>query len=70
MANRSYDSVVLCAPDFPFIQDGTRQPESFRAQQHEWYLRELTERGIPFLLAEGPVADRIQLVRKALAAAR
>jgi NadR type nicotinamide-nucleotide adenylyltransferase len=66
LANRFYDAVVLCAPDFPFIQDGTRQPESFRTRQHEWYLRELTVRGIPFLLAEGTVADRIHIVRKAL----
>ena len=66
LANRFYDAVVLCAPDFPFIQDGTRQPESFRTRQHEWYLRELTARRIPFLLAEGAVADRVQIVRRAL----
>ena len=70
LANRFYDAVVLCAPDFSFIQDGTRQPESFRIRQHEWYLRELTARGIPFLLAEGAVADRVQVVRRALTSAR
>jgi NadR type nicotinamide-nucleotide adenylyltransferase len=62
LANRSYGTVVLCAPDFPFIQDGTRQPESFRALQHEWYLRELAAREIPFVPAQGTLADRVQIV--------
>jgi HTH-type transcriptional regulator, transcriptional repressor of NAD biosynthesis genes len=65
LANRFYDLVVLCVPDFPFIQDGTRQPESFRTHQHEWYLRELNKRGIVFLLARGPVANRVQIVSNA-----
>ncbi len=67
LADRFYDLVVLCAPDFAFVQDGTRQPESFRARQHTWYLKELTARGIPFLRAEGTVADRVRSVGKALA---
>jgi NadR type nicotinamide-nucleotide adenylyltransferase len=70
LANRFYDKVVLCAPDFPFIQDGTRQPESFRTHQHEWYLRELTARGIQFLLAEGSVSDRVQTIKRVLTSAQ
>jgi len=66
LANRDYGLVVLCAPDFPFVQDGTRQPASFRALQHEWYLRELAARARPFLLAEGPVQERVLSVRRAL----
>jgi NadR type nicotinamide-nucleotide adenylyltransferase len=67
LANRSYDLVVLCAPDFPFIQDGTRQDESFRAHQHKWYLRELAERRIPFLLVEGPPERRVKTIVDKLA---
>jgi len=66
LANRFYDAVVLCAPDFPFMQDGTRQPESFRTLQHQWYLQELRSRGISFLLAEGGLTDRVDMVRRAL----
>ncbi len=66
LANRYYDSVVLCAPDFTFIQDGTRQPKAFRTHQHEWYLRQLTMRGIPFIIAGGGVADRVRTVSRAL----
>lgn len=66
LANRSYDAIVLCAPDFPFMQDGTRQPESFRTLQHEWYLAELHTRAIPFLLAQGTIAERLGAIKKAL----
>lgn len=66
LANRFYGLVVLCAPDFPFVQDGTRQPESFRALQHEWYLRDLATRARPYLLAEGGVRERVLTVRRAL----
>jgi len=66
VAGRPYDLVVLCAADFPFVQDGTRQPESFRSSQHNWYLRELAHRAIPFLLVTGPVAERVREVEKAL----
>lgn len=62
LANRAYHAVVLCAPDFPFVQDGTRQGESFRAHQHEWYLRELADRKIPFLLAEGSLERRVATI--------
>lgn len=70
LANRSYDLFVLCAPDFPFIQDGTRQPESFRTHQHEWYLRELEARGISYLLASGSVAERVRIIKRALTSAQ
>ncbi|HUG12762.1 MAG TPA: AAA family ATPase, partial [Opitutaceae bacterium] len=38
LAERRYDLTILCMPDFPFVQDGTRQPEGFRDLQHQWYL--------------------------------
>lgn len=59
LAERRYDRVFLCAPDFAFVQDGTRRGESFRMRQHEWYLKELTTRKISFRLLEGPVSDRL-----------
>ena len=62
LANRQYDSVVLCGTDFTFIQDGTRQEASFRDCQHAWYLAELARRNIPFLLVTGTVDERIAQV--------
>jgi len=48
LSRRHYDLVLLCDPDVPFVQDGTRRDEAFRRWQHAWYLRELGSRQIPF----------------------
>lgn len=66
MAEREYDLTVLCPPDFDFVQDGTRHGGSFREMQHAWYLRQLAERGIPYILAPGTLRERIDLIRAAL----
>jgi HTH-type transcriptional regulator, transcriptional repressor of NAD biosynthesis genes len=64
LSARPYDLIVLCAPDFPFVQDGTRRDEAFRARQHAWYLERLS--GTPWVLATGSVADRVAAIRAAL----
>lgn len=61
LARRPYDHVVLCAPDFPFVQDGTRQDEAFRARQHAFYLDALV--GRRYLLVTGGVAARVAQTR-------
>ena len=68
LAARSYDFNVLCAPDFPFVQDGTRQEEGFRLLQHQWYLDELAGRHIDYLLLTGTFENRINQIKVALAA--
>jgi NadR type nicotinamide-nucleotide adenylyltransferase len=67
LAERHYDFTILCAPDVPFVQDGTRQPQTFRMLQHQWYLNELATRGIANCLVTGSVAARISQVRDILA---
>jgi HTH-type transcriptional repressor of NAD biosynthesis genes len=67
LAERRYDRVVLCAPDFDFVQDGTRQEPGFRDRQHAWYVAELERRGIPWVDATGSVAERVRCVAAALA---
>lgn len=68
LAGHRYDLVLLCAPDFPFIQDGTRRDEDFRARQHAWYQAELARRGIAFVDVAGSVDERIRQVAQVLAA--
>lgn len=58
LAQRRYDHVFLCAPDFDFVQDGTRRGDAFRTLQHQWYARELKEREIQFSVLTGSTADR------------
>lgn len=65
LAERRYDRVVLCTPDFPFVQDGTRREGGFRHQQHEWYVKELSRRGWSWLEVEGSLAQRVEQVARA-----
>jgi HTH-type transcriptional regulator, transcriptional repressor of NAD biosynthesis genes len=62
LATRPYDAVILCQPDFPFVQDGTRREGTFRLQQHAWYVERVTALTCPFLEAAGPVPQRVAQV--------
>ena len=66
LAEHRYDLVLLCAPDFPFIQDGTRRDGDFRARQHAWYRDELARREIAYVDVSGTVADRVRQVAQVL----
>ncbi|WP_070300537.1 AAA family ATPase, partial [Janthinobacterium sp. HH100] len=66
LAEHRYDLMLLCAPDFPFIQDGTRRDEDFRARQHAWYQAELARRGIAYVNVSGSVGDRVRQVAQVL----
>ena len=61
-----YYLAVLCAPDIPFAQDGTRRDEAFRMRQHEWYLEQLTQTGQPWIAVGGSVEERVNFVEKIL----
>jgi NadR type nicotinamide-nucleotide adenylyltransferase len=67
LAERRYDRVVLCAPDFAFVQDGTRRDAGFRERQHAWYVEELGRRGIPWIAVRGPLPTRVRHLVDALA---
>ena len=67
-AKRVYDRTILCRPDFPFVQDGTRRTDDFRCRQNEWYEGQLERSGIPALTLGGPLPQRIQLASQWLSA--
>lgn len=66
LARRRYDLVVLCAADFDFVQDGTRQDARFRERQNAWYVNELNQQGVPFLQVTGGLGQRIAQVNERL----
>ncbi len=68
LALRTYDRVVVCAPDFIFVQDGTRQDAAFRQRQHDWYLQQLDRSGTPYSVLNGTVEDRCNRMIELLAA--
>lgn len=66
LAKRKYDVYVLCAPDIPFDQDGTRRDQAFRQQQHDWYEEQLTAMGAAWVEVRGDVAERVEQVEARL----
>ena len=62
LALKPYDLYVLCAPDFEFVQDGTRRDAEFRRRQHAWYLEQLDRGGRRYLLAEGSLRERVDRI--------
>jgi HTH-type transcriptional regulator, transcriptional repressor of NAD biosynthesis genes len=68
LAERRYEGVVLCGPDIPFEQDGTRQQPAFRELQHAWYQAQLARLGLPLLQVRGTLAQRVEQVVEAMAA--
>lgn len=69
LAERPYAHTFLCADDFPFVQDGTRQDDTFRRRQQAWYRAELQRRGRSFQVLTGPLDARVQQVLAHLRAA-
>jgi NadR type nicotinamide-nucleotide adenylyltransferase len=68
LARRHYDLVVVCAPDFTFVQDGCRRDDGFRAEQHAWTLARLAEMDVRPLAVTGSVPERLERVLRHLSA--
>lgn len=62
LAERDYDVTVLCRPDFPFVQDGTRMDDAFRMKGYQWYIMQLRMRNISFTEAAGTLSQRMSTV--------
>lgn len=63
LAERAYDRIILCEPDFPFVQDGTRRNEAlFRLEQHAWYQQQLAHSSTPVLTVAGSLSQRVARV--------
>lgn len=60
LSRRRYDLVVVCEPEFDFVQDGTRRDAAWRSAQHALTIELLQRRGVPFLLVSGPVDERVR----------
>mgnify|MGYP000620820133 CR=1 FL=1 len=66
LANRKYDHVFFCQPDFAMVQDGTRQGEEFRKKQHEWYMSELAARNVEYTELSGSIEERVKMLKQVL----
>jgi nicotinamide riboside kinase len=59
---RPYDLTLVCAPDFAFVQDGTRSSEDFRLRHDRWLRAILRARGVDYHDVRGTVDGRIEQV--------
>ena len=59
---RRYDLTLVCAPDFAFVQDGTRSSEDFRLRHDRWIRAILRSRGTDYVDVRGSVAARVAQV--------
>ncbi|MEI7985223.1 MAG: AAA family ATPase [Armatimonadota bacterium] len=59
------DLYLLTLPDFPFVQDGTRDGEHIRHDMHQWFCDRLRDQSAPSVILEGSHSGRME---KALAA--
>lgn len=57
---RPYELFVVCGLDVPWRHDGIREFEEQRHWMHQRYLARARESGRPWLLAEGPLARRLE----------
>lgn len=64
LATRSYDGIVICKPDFAFVQDGTRRDERFRVEQHAWYRMKAGSMTCPVLEVGGDLSSRVSRVEE------
>ena len=70
LAGRTYDLHLLCAADLPFVQDGTRRDEAFRARQNCWYEERLAQGGVRFAILRGTLAERRRTAMRHLVTTR
>lgn len=48
-----YDLYILTAPDFAFVQDGTREGEEIRLEMHQWFIDILNQKSKPYIMVQG-----------------
>lgn len=60
------DMYVLTGDEIPFVQDGLRDGEFIRHEMHGWFEDALGCQGIPWMLAEGTLEERLKQVLAAI----
>lgn len=54
-----YDLYILTAPDFAFVQDGTREGEEIRLEMHQWFIEVLNQKSKPYITVQGKHEQRM-----------
>ena len=65
--SRHYDLYILTAPDFDFVQDGSRDSEFIRLEMHQWFIEVLDQKGKPYITVTGDHEQRMTTAIAAIA---
>ncbi len=57
--SRHYNLYILTAPDFAFVQDGTREGEQIRLEMHQWFVEVLKQKGKRYITVKGSREQRM-----------
>jgi HTH-type transcriptional repressor of NAD biosynthesis genes len=63
---RTYDLYLVCGLDAPWRHDGIREFEEQRRTMHDRYIEHARASGRPWLLVEGPLAQRLEAASAAV----
>jgi NadR type nicotinamide-nucleotide adenylyltransferase len=66
LVQRRYDLTLVCGLDVPWRHDGIREFEAKRRWMHERYLERAKASGLPWLLVEGSLEERVRESRLAV----
>jgi NadR type nicotinamide-nucleotide adenylyltransferase len=66
LVERPYDLFVVCGLDVPWRHDGIREFEEQRRVMQDRYLARARASGSPWLVAEGPLEQRLEIVARAV----
>ena len=66
LVGRPYDLRIVCGLDVSWRHDGIREFEKQRRWMHERYVEHARTSGAPWLLAEGPLEERLRAVGPAV----
>ena len=58
-ATDKVDLYLFAQPDFPFVQDGTRDGEHIRTEMHEWFRERLDGQSSKVVELAGDRQDRL-----------
>jgi NadR type nicotinamide-nucleotide adenylyltransferase len=61
------DLYLLTLPDFPFVQDGTRDGEDIRDEMHEWFADKLKQQTAPVIELRGRQTERLHQAKESIA---
>lgn len=65
-ADHRPDHYLICSPDFPWVQDGTRESGAVRTAMHEATVELVQAGGVPFTVLEGDPDVRLEAAAAAI----